>query len=89
MANLSAAIMKLPDRESEIRRLAACDDSFRTLCEDLSDAVQALEHWFASATLHVPERISEYQSLIEALVAEMQATLDKAPGRINSDSDPG
>jgi hypothetical protein len=82
VANLSAAILKLPDREPEIRRLAARDESFRTLCEDLGDAVQALDHWVASATLVVPERISEYRTLIEALVAEMQASLDGQSMRI-------
>jgi hypothetical protein len=87
VANLSAAIMKLPDRELEIRRLAACNESFRTLCEDLGDAMHALEHRFVSATVIVPERISEYQSLIEALVAEMQATLD-SESRRNPSPDP-
>ena len=81
MENLSAAIAKIPDRELEIRALAAFDDSFRTLCADLSDAVQALDHWHSVASVDLPERIAEYDALIEALVAEMRATLDEAPGR--------
>jgi hypothetical protein len=93
---LTAAIVKAPDRELEIRTLAGCDESFRTLCEDLADAMLALDHWVTAASGHVPDRISEYQSLIDALVAEMQASLDAAAkgmeegsGRVSSRSKPG
>ena len=76
--NLTAAFVKLPNREAEIRVLAGSDDSFRSLCEDLSDAVRALDHWLDAESVDVAERIREYQSLIDALVAEMQASLDAA-----------
>jgi hypothetical protein len=75
---LTAAFVKLPNREAEIRILAGCDESFRSLCEDLSDAVQALDHWIGAGGAHVADRIAEYQSLIDALVAEMRASLDAA-----------
>ena len=76
--NLTAAFVKLPDREAEIRRLAGCDESFRSLCEDLGDAVRALDHWLSASSAHVADRISEYQALVDALVAEMRASLDAA-----------
>jgi hypothetical protein len=77
--NLTAAVLKLPDREVEIRRLAGCDESFRSLCEDLSDAMQTLDRWLSAGSVHVADLIKEYQSLIDALVAEVQASLDAAP----------
>ena len=83
---LTAAIVRLPDRESEIRRLAECDESFLGLCEDLADAMLALDHWRSAESAHVTDRISEYQSLIEALVAEMQASLDAAAKRMDESS---
>lgn len=84
--NLTAAIVRLPDREPEIRRLAGRDESFRSLCEDLADASQALDHWLTATSAHVPDRISEYQSLIVALVTEMQASLDAAAGQMDEPS---
>ena len=83
---LTAAIVKLQDRELEIRRLAECDESFGGLCEDLADATLALDDWRSAETPHVTDRISEYQSLIEALVAEMQASLDAATKRMDESS---
>jgi hypothetical protein len=84
--NLTAAIVRLPDREREIRRLAGRDESFRSLCEDLTDAAQALDHWLTATSAHVPDRISEYRSLIVALVTEMQASLDAAAGQMDEPS---
>ena len=83
MPNLTAAIEKLPDRELEIRRLAACDESFSGLCDDLREATEALERWLGPANPQNSDRISEYESLVAALVTEVRASLDDAldPGR--------
>jgi hypothetical protein len=72
-----AAVRRFPQRSLEIRRLAIADGSFRSLCEDLREAEEALERWSQVASEQAASRRSEYDLLVEELATEIEGIVDQ------------
>jgi hypothetical protein len=72
-----AAVRRFPLRSLEIRRLAATDGSFRSLCEDLREAEEALERWSRVPSEQAASRRSEYNLLVEELASEVEGIVDR------------
>ena len=70
---LAAAVHRFPERELEIHRLCQKDPDFAAVCEDLTDALAALEHW---RVVGAASRVEEYRDLVDELAAEVLAALD-------------
>jgi hypothetical protein len=80
MADASETLVRrFPRHTSTIRRLAACDPSFRSICDDYGAAQRALEHWQAAGQA-APERIAEYRQSLKELEAEALAILQTFKG---------
>ena len=71
---------RFPTHASTIRRLAACDLSFRSICDDYGAAQRALKHWQAAGQA-APERVAEYRQMLMELEAEALAILQAFEGR--------
>lgn len=72
-----AAVRRLPRRSLEIRRLAVTDGSFRSLCEDLWEAEEALERWSRAPSDQAASRRLEYDLLVEELAKEIEGIVDR------------
>jgi hypothetical protein len=72
-----AAVRRFPQRSLEIRRLAMADSSFRSLCEDLREAEEALERWSRGSSAQAASRHSEYSLLVEELATEIEGIVDQ------------
>jgi len=76
-----AALRRFPEKGLVIGRIARSDSIFRSLCEDLHDAEEALERW--SRVLSDREqsalRRSEYRILVEELADEIEGIVDGRP----------
>ncbi len=72
-----AAARRFPLRSLEIRRIAVTDVSFRSLCEDLSEAEEALERWSRLPSEQAASRRSEYDLLVEELAREIEGIVDR------------
>ena len=72
-----AAVRRFPLRSLEIRRLAVADGSFRSLCEDLREAEEALERWSRVPSEQAASRRSEYDLLVEELAREIEGIVDR------------
>ena len=73
VTKIAAAVHRFPERELEIHRLHQHDPEFAAVCEDLADALAALEHWRA---VGAGARVEEYRDLVDELAAEVLAALD-------------
>ena len=71
---------RFPQHASTIRRLQACDPSFRSICDDYAEAQRALKHWEAASPA-APERVAEYRQSLKELEAEALAILDAFEGK--------
>ena len=74
---ISVAIRHLPDHREAIDALWARDAEFRSLCEDLGDADDALSRWTSSSSPKRSERLAEYEALVAALVDELREVLQR------------
>lgn len=72
-----AALRRFPRRSLEITRLAVADSSFRSLCEDLREAEEALERWSRMPSDQSATRRSEYNLLVEELASEIEGIVDR------------
>jgi hypothetical protein len=70
-----AAVRRFPERQREIEMLAASNESFRSICDDLADAEAALAGWQTSTAPVREARCAEYRSLVEDLVREAEVVL--------------
>jgi hypothetical protein len=68
---------RFPEHAATIRRLQACDPSFRCICEDYGAVQRALRHWQAASPA-MPERVAEYRQSLQELEAEVLTILDRA-----------
>ena len=71
---------RFPQHASTIRRLAARDPNFRSICDDYGEAQRALKHWEAAGQA-APERVAEYRQILTELEAEALAILQAFEGR--------
>jgi hypothetical protein len=72
---LRAAVARLPAWAREIGQLLATDESFRSICDDLAAAEVVLSGIDDLPETIREERRSEYQSLIDSLVREIEDAL--------------
>ena len=72
-----AAVRRFPLRSLQIKRLAVADSSFRSLCEDLREAEEALERWSRIPSEQAASRRSEYDLLVEELAREIEGIVDR------------
>jgi len=66
-----AATRHLPHFELSIRRLIEIDDTFREICEELSDAEAALSECAGASVSLRATRQAEWQDLVDRLVREI------------------
>ena len=71
---IDALAGRFPQHATIIRRLGACDPTFRSICDDYGAARRALQHWDAAGRT-APERVAEYRQILDELEAEALATL--------------
>jgi hypothetical protein len=76
--DLAAAKRRFPGRAGKIESLAAKDEAFRDMCEELAVAEQALTRLSAAPAGGLPERRMECEGWITRLGAEMDAALARA-----------
>ena len=67
---------RFPDQKHRIDLLMAQDPEFTTICEDLADCVNALQHWTKSKEPEAETRVGEYRVLILDLEKEIIQALD-------------
>jgi len=75
---LRAAALRLPASAREIENLIMRDESFRSICDDLAAAENALSHVDQMPEALRGERRREYESLVESLTAEIEEALRRA-----------
>ena len=70
-----AAVRRFPAQQRLIETLAASDESFQSLCDDLAAAETALAGWQASTAAVREARCAGYRDLVEDLVREIEVAL--------------
>ena len=78
-AGLQCVIQRFPKHAASIRDLFHADQSFREMCGDYAETLQALERWQASFRPQKAARIEEYRELARALEIEIATTLRLTP----------
>jgi hypothetical protein len=68
---------RFPEHELAIRRLYTCDATFRSICEDYSEALRALRYWQSAASSSDP-RIEQYRELVSELESEISGLLERS-----------
>ena len=82
---ITAATKRFPHLAGEIRRRAFADPAFRSLCDDLVEAQDALSRWAVETSTQARLRFAEYRQLVKELSDEIAAEL---PGGTDRDGDP-
>ena len=72
---LELVIECFPEHAASIRNRFRDDPSFREMCSDYADTLEALQRWQASPDQHKGARIEEYQELARALESEILTAL--------------
>ena len=72
---MQRVIERFPKHAASIRELFHADQSFREMCGDYADTLEALQRWQASSGPHQAARIAEYRELAEALEIEIATAL--------------
>jgi hypothetical protein len=73
---MGRVIERFPELAQAIRNAFHADPSFREMCDDYAEALDALQRWQASGDPQRPARIEEYQELATALESEIVAALE-------------
>jgi hypothetical protein len=71
--SLNLAMKHFPKHKNILESLYRQNESFRSLCEDFRDCIQAMEYWCKSPSdkEHVPELCEEYKALCTDLKREI------------------
>lgn len=72
---MERVIARFPEHASSIQNRFREDPSFREMCSDYAEALEALQRWQASDAPHQAARIEEYRELANALEIEMITVL--------------
>jgi hypothetical protein len=72
---LARVIECFPAHAALIRDRFHADESFREMCGDYTETLEALERWQASSSKHRAARVEEYRELASALEVEIVAAL--------------
>lgn len=76
---MARVIECFPEHAAAIRDRFQVDQSFREMCGDYAETLQALERWQASFRPQKAARIEEYRELARALEIEIATTLRLTP----------
>ena len=74
-SGVERVIERFPERAAAIQHRFREDQSFREMCSDYAEALEALERWQASDVPQKAARIEEYRELANALEIEMVTAL--------------
>jgi hypothetical protein len=78
---MKRAIERFPELEASIRDRFYDDLSFRDMCEDYAETLEALQRWRASDSSQRGARIEEYREVAEGLELEIATALRSPPAR--------
>jgi hypothetical protein len=70
---------RFPEHAPAIQNRFRGDQSFREMCSDYAEALEALQRWQASEAPQQAARIEEYRELAKALEIEMVTALRLPP----------
>lgn len=74
-AGMKRAIGRFPDFVASIQDRFRDDPSFRDMCGDYAETLEALQRWQVSDGTHKAARVEEYRELVTALEIEIVAAL--------------
>jgi hypothetical protein len=80
LAEMERVIECFPRHAAAIRERFHADQSFREMCGDYAETLQALQRWRMSEDPRNAARVEEYQEIARALKSEM-ATALRRPSR--------
>jgi hypothetical protein len=83
-SGMTRVIERFPELAPSIRNCFHGDQSFREMCSDYAEALDALQRWQTSDHPQKAARIEEYQELARALESEIVAAL-RLPTRAKDD----
>ena len=83
-SGMRRVIERFPELELPIRNCFHGDQSFREMCSDYAEALDALQRWQTSDHPRKAARVEEYQELARALESEIVAAL-RLPTRAKDD----
>jgi hypothetical protein len=72
---LARVIGCFPEHAASIRDRFHADESFREMCGDYTETLEALERWQTSSSPHRAARMEEYRELAGALEVEIATAL--------------
>jgi hypothetical protein len=72
---VACVIQCFPEHAASIRKRFHDDQSFREMCSDYADTLEALQRWQASEGPQKAARVEEYQELARALEFEIATAL--------------
>ena len=75
LSGVEPVIECFPQHAASIQERFHDDESFREMCLDYADALEALRRWQASDSPQKAARVEEYQELARALEIEIAAAL--------------
>jgi hypothetical protein len=75
LSGVARVIECFPEHAASIRERFHDDQSFREMCGDYADALEALQRWQASDSPQQAARVEEYQELARALEIEIATAL--------------
>jgi hypothetical protein len=78
-SGIARAIQCFPEHAAFIRERFHDDQSFREMCSDYADALEALQRWQASEGPQKAARVEEYRELARALEIEIATALRLPP----------
>jgi hypothetical protein len=82
---MQRVIERFPKHAASIRDLFHADQSFREMCGDYAETLDALQRWEASSGPHRAARIEEYRELARALEHEVLTALGLPPQAAKED----
>lgn len=86
-AGMQRVIELFPKHAGAIRHLFHADQSFREMCGDYAETLEALQRWQASNRPQEAARVEEYRELAKALESEIATALQSDRGIARSTSD--
>jgi hypothetical protein len=78
---LQRVIDRFPQFAASVSDRFGGDQSFRDMCSDYAETMEALQRWEASDSSQRESRVAEYGELAEALESEILAALSAPPKR--------
>jgi hypothetical protein len=78
-SGMGRLIERFPELATAIQDRFHADESFREMCGDYTETLEALERWQASSSPHKAARVQEYRELARALEIEIATALRLPP----------